>query len=62
VEFGTKIRKSKNGVSKGKINPKPVVTPLIDRQIPSIINWWNTDFGKTVDQIIKRKLKKLSKK
>jgi len=61
LEGGTKVREV-NGVSRGKIDPRPMVGPIISSTKEAMIRFIENDFGKALEEQINNKTKNLNKK
>jgi hypothetical protein len=61
ADGGTEERKTKKGQSRGKIDGKHQIGPIIERQIEPTVKYIEKEMGVEIDKILKRRLKKLNK-
>jgi len=61
LEGGTKVR-IVNGVSRGKINPRHIVSPVLINTQRAFLDFLVKDFGETLEDQINKKMKTLKKK
>lgn len=62
LEGGTVMRKTKKGAARGRVRGRKIIEPFVDRQIPAIIDNLNTNYGKEIDQFLRKKIKRINKK
>lgn len=61
LEKGTKPRTSKGGATWSGISPRPIIEPVIDRQVPTVIDNVNNEFANEMNKFILRRIKKINK-
>ena len=61
LDKGTKLRVTKKGHSRGQIVGKNIIQPLIEDQIPKIVEYTEKEIGNEIDKALSRRLKKLKK-
>lgn len=59
---GTKIRTTKEGWNRGKIEPNDSAIRAIESNIPGVIEFFNKEFGETLISFMQKRIKRLSKK
>ena len=57
---GTKVRTTKKGYNRGKVEGDNFVKPVIQGNIKEVIEFFNNDFGTEVEKILQKKLKKIN--
>lgn len=62
LDLGTAIRTTKKGWNRGMLSPRGVIQPFILGQIDDIIEFFNKDFGGTINEIMEKRLKNLKNK
>ena len=61
VEGGTKVRTTEAGANRGLIAPNPRAKQTIDQSVPSVIDFFNKEFGGELVTMMQKKLKRINK-
>jgi len=61
LEKGTKQRKTKTGANRGSIIGNHTIEPIIDQNVPNIIDFINNNLGKEISKFLEKRIKKLNK-
>jgi hypothetical protein len=62
LDLGTEIRTTKKGANRGRITGKNVVQPFILNNVDNVVEYFNTNFGDEVNNILLKRLKNIARK
>lgn len=61
IEKGTVPRTTSSGAYRGQIRGRKRIEPFVDSKIPNVIKALNEEFGKEVNELLKKKLSRIKK-